>query len=58
MSAGTFYGLITLLLMLVFIGIWLWAWSSRRKRTFDSAARLPLEEDGQTRERRAGGERS
>lgn len=39
------YGLLTLLLMLVFIGIVAWAWSARRRKTYEKAARMPLEED-------------
>jgi cytochrome c oxidase cbb3-type subunit 4 len=47
---GTFRGLLTAVLMLLFIGIVLWAFSRRRKKDFDQAARLPLDEDGdQTR---------
>jgi cytochrome c oxidase cbb3-type subunit 4 len=35
----------TLLLMLTFVGIVLWAWSGKRKKDFDEAARLPLDDD-------------
>ena len=42
---GKLSGIMTAVLMLVFIGIVVWAWSSRRRRAFDAAARLPLEED-------------
>ena len=45
MSPGTFFGVITLALMLLFVGIVLWAWNARRRRGFERAARLPLEED-------------
>ena len=45
MSAGTFYGLLTLLLMLLFVGICVWAWSRKRHKTFDRAAQAPLEDD-------------
>jgi cytochrome c oxidase cbb3-type subunit 4 len=45
MSAGTLYGLLTLLLMLLFAGICIWAWSARRRKTFDHAAKMPLEDD-------------
>ena len=45
MSAGAFYGLLTLLLMLLFAGIWIWAWSARRRKNFDRAAKMPLEDD-------------
>ena len=33
-----------LALFLAFIGLWVWAWSSKRKKEFDEAARLPLGE--------------
>lgn len=52
----TFIGLITLLLMLIFLGIVVWAYSSKRKKGFDEAARLPLEDD-KPAERRSTGER-
>lgn len=39
------HGLWTAALLVAFIGIVAWAWSGRRKRDFDAAARIPLEED-------------
>ncbi|MDZ7828651.1 MAG: cbb3-type cytochrome c oxidase subunit 3 [Halofilum sp. (in: g-proteobacteria)] len=33
------------ILILVFIGIVLWAWSSRRRKDFEEAAHLPLEDE-------------
>ena len=45
MEMGTLRGLVTLALMIAFIAIWAWAWSSRRRKDFDEASRLPLEED-------------
>jgi len=42
---STLRGLSTLLLMLTFIGIVIWAWSGKRKKDFDEAARLPLDDD-------------
>jgi len=42
---STFLSLWTLALFLVFVGIVLWAWSSKRKKQFDEAARLPLDDD-------------
>ena len=45
MDLPTLRGLSTLLLMLTFIGIVLWAWSSKRKKDFDEAARLPLDDE-------------
>ncbi len=35
----------TIVLLSCFIGIVLWAWSGHRKRAFDEAARLPLDDD-------------
>ena len=45
MEMGTMRGLVTLALMVAFVAIWAWAWSSRRRKDFDEASRLPLEED-------------
>jgi cytochrome c oxidase cbb3-type subunit IV len=38
-------GIVAALLLAVFIGAWIWAWRPARRRAFDAAARLPLEED-------------
>ena len=35
----------TILVMVAFIGIVIWAFSSRRKKDFDEAARLALDDD-------------
>ena len=40
-----FNSFLTLVLFLVFICIVVWAWSSKRKKQFDEAARLPLDDD-------------
>lgn len=37
-------GIVTVLLLVLFVAAWAWAWSPRRKRDFDEAARLPLDE--------------
>jgi cytochrome c oxidase cbb3-type subunit IV len=42
---GHLSGVMTAVLMLAFIGIVAWAWSGKRRKSFDAAARLPLEED-------------
>lgn len=42
---GMVSGIFTALLIVVFTGVVVWTWSSRRRSTFDAAARLPLEED-------------
>jgi cytochrome c oxidase cbb3-type subunit 4 len=45
MNAVIFHSFWTVALLILFIGIVLWAFSSRRKRGFDEAARLPLEDE-------------
>jgi cytochrome c oxidase cbb3-type subunit 4 len=35
----------TVIMFVLFLGIVFWAYSSKRKRAFDEAARLPFEED-------------
>lgn len=40
-----FHSIWTLSLLVLFVGIWVWAWSGKRKRSFDAAARLPLDDD-------------
>ena len=45
MDAGVLHGLWTAAMIAVFAAIVVWAWSGRRKRDFDEAARLPLEEE-------------
>ena len=44
MDLPTLRGVLTLILMLAFLAIVVWAWSSRRKKDFEEAARLPLDE--------------
>lgn len=44
MDAGTVSGIVTAVLLLTFLGVVAWAWSGRRKRDFDAAARLPLDD--------------
>lgn len=45
MDSGTLSGIVTAVLIVAFLGICAWAYSSRRRSTFDAAARMPLEED-------------
>jgi len=47
---GHLYGVSILVLMGLFLGIWAWAWSRHNKKTFDAAARLPLEHDRLSRQ--------
>jgi cytochrome c oxidase cbb3-type subunit 4 len=56
MEMGTLRGLVTLALMVAFVAIWVWAWSSRRRKDFDEASRLPLEEDDKATRRPEHGE--
>ena len=44
-DSGTASGVMTAILIVVFIGIIAWAYSGRRRRDFDEAARLPLDDD-------------
>lgn len=37
-------GIVTAILLVLFIAGWVWAWSPRRKRDFDAAALLPLDD--------------
>ena len=37
-------GILTATLLVVFIAGWAWAWSPRRRRDFEEAARLPLDD--------------
>jgi cytochrome c oxidase cbb3-type subunit 4 len=37
-------GIVTAILLVVFVGGWVWAWSPRRRREFEEAALLPLDE--------------
>ena len=44
----------TVVMFIAFVAIVVWAWSSKRKASFDAAARVPLEEDDvETTEARA-----
>jgi len=48
MDAGFLRGLYTVLMFILFIGVIWWAWSARRKKDFEEAANLPLEDDYST----------
>jgi len=45
MDIGTFRGIITAVLLGLFCWLVAWAWSKSRRKAFDAAARLPLEDD-------------
>ena len=38
---------VTIVWFLAFIALCVWAWSGRRRKDFEAAARLPLEETGE-----------
>ena len=38
-------GIVTAILLLLFLAGCAWAWSPRRRKTFDAAARLPLDDE-------------
>jgi len=40
-----FRTLVTVTLFVSFLVLWYWAWRSERRHDFDTAARLPLEDD-------------
>jgi cbb3-type cytochrome oxidase subunit 3 len=42
---GLVRGVMAGILLVMFVGLWAWVFGSRRRATFESAARLPLEED-------------
>jgi cytochrome c oxidase cbb3-type subunit IV len=42
---GHVVGVFTVLLLLAFVGICAWAWLPYHRRTFDSLARLPMQDD-------------
>ncbi|MBZ0171644.1 MAG: cbb3-type cytochrome c oxidase subunit 3 [Phycisphaerales bacterium] len=48
MDFGLIQGIWTIVVLVVFAAIVLWAWSGRRKREFDAAARIPLDDDDTT----------
>ena len=45
MNYSDWSSIMTVVMMTVFIGIVLWAWSGKRREDFESAARVPLEDD-------------
>ena len=43
-------GIVRTILLVLFVAGWVWAWSPKRKNEFDAAARMPLDEDRETRQ--------
>ena len=56
MNFSLIHSIWTVMLFMLFIGIIAWAWSTKRKRGFDEAARLPLEDDDAAPARLSGDE--
>lgn len=54
MNFGLIHAILTVVMFVLFIGIIVWAWSAKRKRGFDEAARLPLEDDDAVSARPSG----
>ena len=47
-------GIVSLVLLVLFVGGWIWAWRPSRRAEFEAAARLPLADDGDQRDREDG----
>ncbi|HYA38307.1 MAG TPA: cbb3-type cytochrome c oxidase subunit 3 [Candidatus Methylomirabilis sp.] len=45
MDLVTFHSWLTVAMFIAFVALIVWAWSGKRRRAFDEAARLPLEDD-------------
>ena len=44
--AGVLRGVMAGALLFIFVGLWVWVYGAKRRQWFESASRLPLEEDG------------
>lgn len=44
-ATGIVRGLVAGVLLIAFMALWAWAYSGRRRASFDSLSRLPLEDD-------------
>jgi len=53
-SGSTVHSFWTVVMLLVFVGIIVWAWSSKRKKAFDEAARIPLEDEDEVTQGASG----
>ena len=45
MDLAMFHSWWTVALVILFVAIIAWAWSGKRKKTFEQAARMPLEDE-------------
>ena len=43
MSASVIQTVWTVIAFVIFVGIVIWAWSSKRKKAFDEASKLPVD---------------
>ncbi len=46
MDLAMFHSIWTVVVLVIFLGIVAWAWSGNRKKAFDEAAQLAVEDDG------------
>lgn len=53
-----FHILWTILLFILFLCLAVWAWSGRRKKSFERAAQIPLEDDATLTEQKPAVENS
>ncbi len=44
MDWGTLSGIMIIIILVLFLGIWIWAWQPERKKSFDEAAQLALDD--------------
>lgn len=51
MNFGLLQGIWTIIVLIAFIAIVAWAWSSKRKKDFDKAARIPFQDGNDEDER-------
>lgn len=54
MNYSDLSSVMTVVMLVVFIGIVVWAWSGKRRKDFEAAARVPLEDDEQPAPQRPG----
>lgn len=45
MDINLFRGVITAVLLVAFVGLCIWAWSSKRRKHFEEAAKLPFRDE-------------
>ncbi|MBI4006022.1 MAG: CcoQ/FixQ family Cbb3-type cytochrome c oxidase assembly chaperone [Gammaproteobacteria bacterium] len=45
MDTGIIQSIWTIIVMVVFVWVVFWAWNGKRKKSFDKASRIPMEDD-------------